>query len=393
MRSGLTIERTRLEPLVALRAAAGVAIVIGLALSLVSPAFAASAAFGAFSAGTATFQRSWRPRKVVALAAGAGLALSTFLGYLAAAYTVPFLLLLALWAFLAGMAWSVGPTAGIVAATTVAMMLVTVTLPTSVADALEHAAVIAFGGVVQATLILLFPIRRWGEHRDALADAFAAVADYARRLRHDPVAPFDPEPMMTARSAAAVTPSQARRRPAALHGPRGLAERIRPVLASLADPRVGAPEEGPGRDRAREVLNTAAGILDGAARSIRRDGPVRVPSEGVRVTEDDALEGPARQAAVRLAGQLDEVAEIAGSGRTHDTPTAPATRQPPRPCCVRRCSGWYRSSFGRCAANSTATPPYSGTPYASRRWRRSATCSAPRSPSATATGCPSPRCW
>ncbi|WP_407548550.1 FUSC family protein [Streptomyces sp. Pv4-95] len=319
VRSGLTIERTRLEPLVALRAAAGVAIVIGLALSLVSPAFAASAAFGAFSAGTATFQRSWRPRKVVALAAGAGLALSTFLGYLAAAYTVPFLLVLALWAFLAGMAWSVGPTAGIVSATTVAMMLVTVTLPTSVADALEHAAVIAFGGVVQATLILLFPIRRWGRHRDALADAFAAVADYARRLRHDPVAPFDPEPMMTARSAATVTPSQARRRPAALHGPRALAERIRPVLASLADPRVGAPEEGPGRDRAREVLHTAADILDGAARSIRRDGPARVPSEGVRVTEDDALEGPARQAAVRLAGQLDEVAEIAGSGRTHDT--------------------------------------------------------------------------
>lgn len=40
VRSGLTIERTRLEPLVALRAAAGVATVIGLALWLVSPAYA-----------------------------------------------------------------------------------------------------------------------------------------------------------------------------------------------------------------------------------------------------------------------------------------------------------------------------------------------------------------
>ncbi|MFD0431037.1 FUSC family membrane protein [Streptomyces zhihengii] len=244
LRAGLTIERTRLEPLVALRAAAGVAIVVGLFLWLVSPAYAASSALGAFSAGTATFQRSWRPRKVLALGAGAGLAISTFCGYVAAGHPVSFLLVLATWTFLAGMAWSAGPTAGIVSCATVAAMLVTVTLPTSVTEALEHAGVIAFGGLVQAALIWAFPIRRWGAHRDALADAFAALADFARRLRHDPEAPFDAEPMTTARDAATLTPSQARRRPAVLHGSRGLAERIRPVLATLADPEVGAPAEG-----------------------------------------------------------------------------------------------------------------------------------------------------
>ena len=42
---------------------------------------------------------------------------------------------------------------------------------------------------MQAALIVLFPVRRWGAQRDALADALAAEADYARRLRHDPVAP------------------------------------------------------------------------------------------------------------------------------------------------------------------------------------------------------------
>ena len=84
MRSGLTVEETRLEPLFALPAAAGVALVIGPTLWLVSPAYAASAALGAYSAGGATFRRSWRPRKVVALGADAGLALSTFVGYLAA---------------------------------------------------------------------------------------------------------------------------------------------------------------------------------------------------------------------------------------------------------------------------------------------------------------------
>ncbi|WP_326648056.1 FUSC family protein [Streptomyces sp. NBC_01750] len=325
VRTGLTIERTRLEPLVALRAAAGVAIVIGLALWLVSPAYAASTAFGAFSAGTATFQRSWRPRKVIALAAGVGLALSTFLGYLAAGHIVPFLLLLAAWSFLAGMAWAAGPTAGIVATATVGIMLVTITLPTSVEQALEHAVVIALGGVVQATLILLFPIRRWGAHRDALADAFAGVADYARRLRHDPTATFDPEPMMTARDAAAVTPAQARRRPAALHGPRGLAERIRPVVAALADPQVGAPAEGPERDRVRELLAAAADVLDAAARSIRRGVPAPVRPQVMEVLrideEHEVLEGPARQAAVQLVSLLGEVLETAESGGMPVTPT------------------------------------------------------------------------
>ncbi|MGW6143958.1 FUSC family protein [Streptomyces sp. NPDC055140] len=318
VRSGLRIEETRLEPLLALRTAAGVAIVIGPALWLISPEYAASAALGAYSAGGATFQRTWRPRKVIALSAGAGLALSTFVGYLAAGRLVTFLPLLAVWGFVAGMAWAVGSTAGIVAATTVGSMLVTVTLPTSVGRALEHAGVIALGGVVQAMLILLFPIRRWGAHRDALADALAAVADYARRLRHDPTAPFDPEPLMTARDAAAVTPSQARTRPPVLHGPRGLAERIRPVVAVLADPDVGAPAEGPGRDRARELLDAAADVLDVAARSIRRGVPAEVPprsADVLRVDEEhEVLEGPARQAAERLVELLGEALEIAGSG-------------------------------------------------------------------------------
>ncbi|MFD7711740.1 FUSC family protein [Streptomyces sp. NPDC059786] len=334
VRSGLTIEETRLEPLLALRAAAGIAIVVGPALWLVSPAYAASAALGAYSAGGATFQRSWRPRKVIALGAGAGLALSTFVGYLAAGRLLTFLPLLAVWAFAAGTAWAVGSTAGTVAATTVGSMLVTITLPTSTGRALEHAGVIALGGVTQAVLILLFPIRRWGAHRDALADALAAVADYARRLRHDPTAPFDAEPLMTARDAAAVTPSQARTRPPVLHGPRGLSERILPVVAALADPDVGAPAEGPGRDRARELLDAAADVLDAAARSIRRGTPAEVRPEStdvLRVDEEhEVLEGPARQAAERLVELLGEALEIAGSGCAQGrkpTPPGPADAQ------------------------------------------------------------------
>ncbi|MFF0555451.1 FUSC family protein [Streptomyces sp. NPDC004266] len=333
-RSGLTVERRRLEPAVAARGALGLALVVGLSLALFGPAVAVSSAFGAFQAAIATFQRSWRPRPTLALASGASLAVSTFLGYLTGAHEALFLTLLVFWTFLSGLAWAAGPTAGIIASSNVAIMLVTVTLPTSVATAAGHAVVIFAGGVVQAALVVLLPVRRWGAQRDALADALAAEADYARRLRHDPVAPFDPVPLMTARSAAAVTPRQARTRPAELHGARGLAERIRPVLASLADPAVGVPEEGPERARVRELLAAAAEVLDAAAHAIRHGEPVALPPSApaaLRAPDTGAvLKGPSRRAALRLTALLDDVVETADPRTgTPETVRAPETAGTP----------------------------------------------------------------
>ncbi|MFF4606809.1 FUSC family protein [Streptomyces sp. NPDC001339] len=329
-RSGLTIERTKLTPLIAVRGTAGVAIVIGLCLWLGDAALAVSSAFGAFSSGLVTFQRSMRPRPVLALAVAGALAVSTFLGYLAAAHVVVFVLLLTGWTLMAGMAWAIGPVSGLAGTQTVAMMLVTVTLPTSVPGALEHAALIFFGGLVQATLIVVFPVRPWGIQRDALADALAAEADYARRLRHDPIAPFDPVPLMDARSAATVTPRQARHRPVQLHGPRGLAERVRPVLASLADPVVGAPTEGPERDRARALLAAAATVLDAVAHAVRHAKPVRLPPEAMATLEVPAtgpmLNGAARRSAYRLISLLADAVEFTDEPVRATRPTTEAER-------------------------------------------------------------------
>ncbi|MEU7647564.1 FUSC family protein [Streptomyces huasconensis] len=334
-RSGLTVERKRLEPLVAARGAAGLAIVIGVSLAVFGPAVAASSAFGAFQAAIATFQRSWRPRPELALASGTSLAVSTFLGYLTGSHLLLFLALLSLWTFLSGLSWAAGPTVGIIASSNVAIMLVTVTIPTSVTGAAVHAAMMVAGGCVQAALVILFPVRRWGAHRDALADALAAEADYARRLRHDPVAAFDPEPLMAARDAATITPRQARRRPRELHGARGIAERIRPVLASLADPAVGVPHEGEERDRVREILAAAGAVLDAAARAIRHGEPVRVPPAAMATlkTPDTGaiLTGPAHRAATRLGALLRDVLETAGSTQNtpaHDKATPQAPQSP-----------------------------------------------------------------
>ncbi|MFH9465755.1 FUSC family protein [Streptomyces clavifer] len=333
-RSGLSIERQRLEPLVALRGAAGLALVVGLSLALFGPVIAASSAFGAFQAAIATFERSWRPRPVLALISGTSLAVSTFVGYVSITQPVVFLVLLAVWTFVAGMTWAVGPTAGILAGSNVAIMLVTITLPGSVADAAAHAAMMAFGGLVQAALIVLFPVRRWGAQRDALADALAAEAGYARRLRHDPVAPFDPVPLMTARSAAAITPREARRLPVELHGARGVAERLRPVLASLADPALGVPGDGLERVWVNELLGAAGSVLDAAARAVRHGEPVHLAATdlGVLGTPDNEviLAGPPRRAADRLDALLADVIEIAEGAGTREPAghTADTRRRP-----------------------------------------------------------------
>ncbi|WP_063732696.1 FUSC family protein [Streptomyces sp. RTd22] len=334
--AGLTIERIRLEPLVAVRGACGVAIVVGLTLWFGSPTLAVSSAFGAFSAGIAIFQKSWRPRPELALAAASLLAVSTFLGYLAAAHIATFVVMLAVWTLLTGMSWAVGPVSGLVSTQMVAVMLVTVTLPTSVLGALEHAALIGVGGVVQAALIVLFPVRPWGVQRDALADALAGVADYARRLRHDPQAPFDPQPLMDARSAAAVTPRAAKRRPSQLRGYRLLAERIRPVLASMADPVVGAPMLGPERDRVRELLAATATVLDAVAHAVRRSRPVRLPPEAMAVLEvpesGPMLNGAARRAALKLMALVNDVVESSDERVEAVTPEGTKDRRHlPRP--------------------------------------------------------------
>ncbi len=343
-RSGLKVERSRLEPLLALRATTGLALVVCFFLLVSGPEAAVSSAFGALQAGIATYQRSWRPRPVLALASGTTLAATTFLGYLAGAHLLILLALLAVWTFISGLSWALGPTVGVIAASNVGMVLVTVTIPTSVAGAALHAMIIFVGGLTQAALIVLFPIRRWGAQRDALAGALAAEGDYARRLRHDPIAPFDPVPLMQARDAAALTARQARTRPAELHGARGLAERIRPVLASLADPAVGVPEEGPERDRVRELLAAAGAILDAAARAIRRGEQVVLPPAAVaalRTPDTGAiLTGPAHRAATRLAALLDDVVETAAPDTAAAAPgslmerlalVVPVRGRPPRP--------------------------------------------------------------
>lgn len=133
-----------------------------------------------------------------------------------------------------------------------------------------------------------------------------------------------------------------------MRGLRGLAERIRPTLAALADPKVGAPAEGPERDRARAVLAAAAEAMDALAKAIRTGDPLQLsPSLRPDVptplraaltlavpVEGPELRGAARRAARRLAGLLRKAADSLERG-DEDTISTPvvgaggALRKPP----------------------------------------------------------------
>ncbi|MER5757897.1 hypothetical protein [Streptomyces sp. NPDC002082] len=159
-RAGLHIERTRLEPLLTLRATAGLALSGSVALWLFGGTAAASAAYGALLGGIAVFQRSWRPDPVLPMISALTLGVTSFLSYLTGGHLPLFLLLVALSTFLGGMAWALGGTAGSLGTTNASVMLVTVTLPATVGQSLGQAALMTAGGLVQAALVVLFPIRR-----------------------------------------------------------------------------------------------------------------------------------------------------------------------------------------------------------------------------------------
>ncbi|MFF1412142.1 hypothetical protein ACFVX6_20630 [Streptomyces sp. NPDC058289] len=118
--------------MVTLRATAGLALSGSVALWLFGGTAAAGAAFGALLGGIAVFQRSWRPDPVLPMISALTLGVTSFLSHLTGGHLPLFLLLVALWTFLGGMAWSLGVNAGSLGTTNAAVMLVTVTLPATV---------------------------------------------------------------------------------------------------------------------------------------------------------------------------------------------------------------------------------------------------------------------
>jgi uncharacterized membrane protein YccC len=208
-----TFDRSALEPGYALRCTLGVAIPLLVATAMGQPSLGVAAAIGAFIIGFTSLQGIYRTRLQAILAAALGMALTSFIGALAAHSTIGLVAATAVAGYACGTIGQIGPAAATVALNSFVAFVLFSSQPLSPETALVQSGLVLCGGLIQAgLLIVVWPTARLTVERTALADVYENLAAYARTIAAGapalpPITPFatarqvlaDPQPF--ARSA------------------------------------------------------------------------------------------------------------------------------------------------------------------------------------------------
>lgn len=208
----LTFDRKTVEPGYALRCTVGVALPLIAGLLLHQPAFGGAAAIGAFITGFTSQQGVYRTRLAAILGAAAGMAVTSFVGGLAAHSTLALVIVTAVIGYLYGAVAQLGPAATTAGINSFVAFVIFSAQPLAPLEDLRQSLFVFAGGVVQAILLLLiWPTVHFGVERTALADVYRRLAEYARSVAQGtqslpPVTPFgtarqilaDPQPFARA---------------------------------------------------------------------------------------------------------------------------------------------------------------------------------------------------
>jgi hypothetical protein len=287
------------------------------------------AALGALPAGFVAFRGVNRSRVLAVLAAAAGMAISTFVGAMAAA-ELPWTLVLVVlaWAYAIGLLAALGPTVLAVSLQWPVALLIASALPLGPGPAALRAGLVLAGGVWQCLLVVSsWTVNRGSAERTALATSYRALADYAAQVAAGQPGPPAPGPLTGSRVLADPNPLM---RTAARQNLLDLvaeAERIRRTLGALSS----ACTAGGGPDpAAATVLNAAAaalrdvaagltgrpellpGHLEAARRQLR---PLTARSGSAWQWAADALLGQLRSA-IRIAERLSNAEQPAATSAT-----------------------------------------------------------------------------
>ncbi len=178
-------DRSALEPGFALRCTVGVAIPLVVAAAVGQPAMGVAAAIGAFITGFTSLQGIYRTRVRAILFAAFGMALTGFIGALAA-HSLPGLVAATLVAaYLCAATGQLGPAAATVCLNSLIAFILFSSQALAPPAALEQSALILAGGLIQTALVAIAaPFTRLGNERIALADVYTKLADYARSAAH-----------------------------------------------------------------------------------------------------------------------------------------------------------------------------------------------------------------
>ncbi|RAV11606.1 FUSC family protein [Mycolicibacterium sp. GF69] len=284
------------------RSLLGVLAVAAIALLWDSGATAVWVASAAAVAGAIALQDSPGGRVTRVLVVAGQMGVAVFLGALCSFYDVVFVVVLALWCFGVGLQWAIGSNAGLVAAASGAMIAIAPPLAPTAASVLVPTLLTVAGGALQAALITVWPPQRWRTQREALTEAYRALAERARQIAQDADTPTVATLLPSLRSAFVDT--QASRRPEAYRGGHRLPERIMATLRMLR----ATPETD--REETSRMLAAAAEVLDAIAdhtHTARRNaehGLVRLDAAV------GALSDPESPGVDRLSKQLHEAAEL-----------------------------------------------------------------------------------
>jgi Fusaric acid resistance protein-like len=235
------------------------------------------------------------------------LGVAVLAGGWASGFSVVFVVVVALWCFLAGMQWAVGASAGLLAG---ASGLLLVIQPPQTALAAAVCAVFAVvAGLTQAALIAVWPPRRWRRERDALTKVYRSLSVDARQLATEPAAEIDSSQLLECREAFSGNQTRAGRRTSAHRDWHALPEQIAKTLTVFGG-------KAAGQEAIRDLLLAAADVLESIAaenRTARRDAERAlegVDAAVVRVAMSD------RPGAQRLSRQLHR-ADALRFGRRH----------------------------------------------------------------------------
>jgi uncharacterized membrane protein YccC len=274
------------------RSMLGVLAVVAVAVASGSPSAAVWAAGAAAIAGAIAMQDSPAGRVPLVIVVSLQMGAVVLLGALIASYSALFIAVVAVWCFAAGMQWALGSKAGMVAAATAALLVISPPVAPSMAAVALSTVLTVAAGCVQAALIAVWPPQRWRGQRDALTRAYRELAADARRVAADREASVDVAPLTWLREA--FVDSDAAQRPLAYHGGYRLPERITATLESLRG----------SDDGVSQLLSPAADFLDAIAnhnRTARRDAEYALARIDVAAA---SVTGPQAAGAQRFSQHL-----------------------------------------------------------------------------------------
>src|SRR6185312_14341754 len=285
---------------VVVRNTVAVVLPLGIGLAMGYPQIGLGVAAGAldtmFSDQPGPYRQRLRQLLLASLAAG----LAALVGFLIGGHLLPILIATAACGFFGGLLVVFGVDTARVGMTSMILLVITASTPTSLHEALGGAVLIFSGGLLLTVFSLAaWPLQRYWPERQALANVYTGLATLARQQTHDDTdVPALTEAMTTLQQTLLGRHRAHGRAMEAFGVLLELAERIRLELTAIAELHAGPALQAGFRDGAAEVLAAIADALEHGDSPARAD--TLLQALRARHDEGDGL-APHRDA---LIGQL-----------------------------------------------------------------------------------------